>query len=412
MIQIAGDLKFPGWSGLIQSLQNSTTLRASSSGNIIIGLPHALLPETDALQSLGSAFLRWDNIDVININSQSVNSLLPVDARAVSGNILSNDAFFHKIGTNSTPFESIAFGSGLQIRAISAPNTPDSEGLFEAHELKCSGHFTPGTITGGFGVVAFQLGLPTKQWAAINAHSGVFTQKLIAPLISAEGVDMQATSTIKPTITQTISLGSFSREWANIYAVSGHFTAATTMTLVTNERAELSTTSTLTTGSGYALRNENIWYDHLKANSEAIEITTLTMSMDNLATRPYGVPIADANSVVLADHFSIITSQGQTATKDDWYAYVRRTQSDGSVEATSGIVASGQIGWAQTGDTIQKTWGRWNTSGNVPVEFEPGSCYDVVIHNDGSGTFVNAPVARLSLGFRINANAVDLGRGE
>lgn len=62
MVQIGGNFKFPGWSGLIEALQNSITLRASTSGNVIIGENNGLLPEIDAVQDLGRADLRWENL--------------------------------------------------------------------------------------------------------------------------------------------------------------------------------------------------------------------------------------------------------------------------------------------------------------------------------------------------------------
>lgn len=62
MVQIGGNLRFPGWSGLIESLQNSITLRASTSGDVIIGQNNGLLPEIDLVQDLGRADLRWENL--------------------------------------------------------------------------------------------------------------------------------------------------------------------------------------------------------------------------------------------------------------------------------------------------------------------------------------------------------------
>lgn len=62
MVQIGGNLKFPGWSGIIESLQNSITLKASPSGNVIISQNNNLLPEIDLIQDLGRADLRWENI--------------------------------------------------------------------------------------------------------------------------------------------------------------------------------------------------------------------------------------------------------------------------------------------------------------------------------------------------------------
>lgn len=60
MVQFGGNISFPGWSGLIESLQNSITLRATPSGNVIIGIENDLLPETDLTQDLGRPDLRWE----------------------------------------------------------------------------------------------------------------------------------------------------------------------------------------------------------------------------------------------------------------------------------------------------------------------------------------------------------------
>lgn len=66
MVQIGGDFNFPGWSGLIQANQNSLTLRASSSGDIIIGLDNNLIPEVGDLRSLGSISNRWNQLHAVS----------------------------------------------------------------------------------------------------------------------------------------------------------------------------------------------------------------------------------------------------------------------------------------------------------------------------------------------------------
>lgn len=478
MIQIAGDVNLPGWSGIVATLQNSLTIAGSMSGNTIVGNLNNLLPGQDLSQDIGILDLRWRNIfassgsfDALTVNDTDLSNFgIPVDARPASGSIKPDADKEYDLGANGAEWASIWAESGIINLAslsnanidtgtittnltiggsaalnlegntlitgpvilsnginfipspahtvgIGSPGAPFAamyagSGVFDhlhppagsdPERIIMSGHFVPARD------LVYELGsnAPDLRWVAVRAGSGIFSSDLTSAG-SITGNSMTALTTLAAGTTITAG-GNIDGNTmtANVVAFGVNF--ATNQLSLT--RPEFSTVTAINTGSGLALRNENIWYDHLKANTEAIEITSLTMSMDSLTTRPYGVPIADANSVVLADHFAILTSHGG-GTKDDWVIYLRRAQADGSFGGGSGIVASGTFGWDGAGDTVRKTWGRWATSGNVPVEFEVGSCYDVVIHNDGSGTVINAPVTRLSMGFRINANGPDLGRGE
>lgn len=246
--------------------------------------------------------------------------------------------------------------------------------------------------------IVYDLGKVASRFAAIHAASGEFGE---VDILAGGDLNILNGNLTCPNgnvggLTHTATIAGFVTQYA------------TGNTIFVGHRPNMHTALVVDAGSGIALRNENIWYDHVKVSTEAVDAGSLTMSMDNLATRPYGVVLPDTNSCVLADHFGIISSHAG-GSKDDWTIYVRRTQANGDVEAGSGIVASGTFGWDSVGDTIRKTQGRWMTSGNIPAEFEPGACYDVVVHNDGSGTVVSAATLRLSLGFRVNAP--NLGRG-
>tara|TARA_R110002126_G_C10490983_1_gene504797 strand:+ start:37508 stop:41389 length:3882 start_codon:yes stop_codon:yes gene_type:complete len=59
--QYNSPLQFPQESGIVEALQNDLTLRASSSGNVIIS-QNALRPEIDVAQDLGTDALRWRNL--------------------------------------------------------------------------------------------------------------------------------------------------------------------------------------------------------------------------------------------------------------------------------------------------------------------------------------------------------------
>lgn len=66
MVQFGGDINFPSWSGLIESLQNSLTLKATTSGDIIISQDNNLLPQTNASQNLGRTDLLWNDLFSVN----------------------------------------------------------------------------------------------------------------------------------------------------------------------------------------------------------------------------------------------------------------------------------------------------------------------------------------------------------
>ena len=328
-----------------------------------------------------------DSCDIATVTS---NFGRPVDARAVSGSIIPDASFTHSIGIgedvpgggSSNPFAQIAAQSGVfnEIRPVASGG-----------EILTGAHWLPSEDD------TYLLGSPSRNWSQLYAFSGIF----------GGPVEIGDNLVVTNGITAGGNIGGLTMT-ASVTAFTVNFATS----LLSLTRPEFSTTTAINTGSGLGLRNENRWYDHLRTNTEAASVETLTMSMDGMLTRPYGVPIADANSVVLHDHFALITLS-QTTSPSEWQVLVRRTQSDGTREGSDeGLVASGWFGWNASADSIQKTFGRWETSGNVPVEFEPGSCYDVVIHNDGSGTALSAPAARLSLGFRINANGPNLGRGE
>tara|TARA_R110000824_G_scaffold116426_2_gene267848 strand:+ start:1949 stop:4507 length:2559 start_codon:yes stop_codon:yes gene_type:complete len=68
--QYNSPLQFPQESGVVEALQNDLTLRASTSGDVIIS-PNALRPEVDVAQDLGTNNLRWHTLHLGNLTATS-----------------------------------------------------------------------------------------------------------------------------------------------------------------------------------------------------------------------------------------------------------------------------------------------------------------------------------------------------
>lgn len=440
--QFNSSVILPQVSGSVECLQNDLTLMPSTSGDVIIAR-NGLRPETDGGQNLGNDFLRWAtvravNADVTRVDADSgilafgsvnlyslgvgsagtlsiADSFTTLSSSTVEiggASVLLTGQFrmstssfaplvegnqrIGALGFVPTPFEAMFANSGV-FKMLQVPTNGADENIL------VSGHLNPVSD------LTFQLGSATERWERINAGSGVFANDITA------GGGITATGAITGTTLESLStliVGTNISAGGNVGGVTATATVAAFgvllgNVLVTNSRAELSLASATGVGSGYALRNENRWDHNLRTNSEAINLTNLTMSMDGLSTRPWGVPLRER--LTLQDNFAMITTHAGTA-PSDWTVLLRRTQSDGTTEGTdAGYVASGVFGWNASADTIEKTLGVWSTSGNTPVQFEPGSCYDVVVHNDGTAGSVDGPVMRLSLGLTVDTP--NLGRG-
>lgn len=76
------DLRFPHSSGIVEALQNDLTLKASTSGDVLVSSPAALRPEVDASQDLGLEHLRWRNLNVSGINDTPIENYINSSSRA------------------------------------------------------------------------------------------------------------------------------------------------------------------------------------------------------------------------------------------------------------------------------------------------------------------------------------------
>ena len=157
-MQVAGNFDFPGWSGIIQSLQNDLSLGASTSGDVVVLFPANLRPSVDLGQSLGEPELRWENVHADNINSVPTASFLPVDARDVSGQIIPDTDLAYALGNNQRRF------GGLHAALVSL------SGLISPvnSNITVSGHLVPGNF------LEHQIGLRLNPFAAVNAFSGFY----------------------------------------------------------------------------------------------------------------------------------------------------------------------------------------------------------------------------------------------
>ena len=79
--QYNGDLRFPHGSGVVEALQNDLTLKASSSGHILVAFPAAMRPEVDISQDLGRPDLRWRNLHVSGINDIPIAQFVSIDTQ-------------------------------------------------------------------------------------------------------------------------------------------------------------------------------------------------------------------------------------------------------------------------------------------------------------------------------------------
>ena len=75
------NLRFPHGSGVVEALQNDLTLKASSSGHVLVAFPAAMRPEVDISQDLGRPDLRWRNLHVSGINDIPIAQFVSIDTQ-------------------------------------------------------------------------------------------------------------------------------------------------------------------------------------------------------------------------------------------------------------------------------------------------------------------------------------------
>ncbi len=172
--QYNAPLLFPQESGVVEALQNDLTLRASSSGDVLISAFAALRPETDAQQDLGRDFLRWRNLYASGINNLPIANFInpgQTSINGVSGTI-----------TLDSPNNSIAVTEVGQIISLDAIFTWASGQILEQ---KCRDI-----------IILSGLILPDGGQTAINGISGVVT--LTSPdesvNINVNGQDIELTT--------------------------------------------------------------------------------------------------------------------------------------------------------------------------------------------------------------------------
>jgi len=379
MIQFGGNIKFPGNSGEIQALQNSTTLRSTSSGHVIIGSPHALIPEVDASQDLGLDFLRWNDLYISQLRATSgiFDGIRPTSSTKIvlEEGMIAEQRWYGCIGDNDNPFETMAFASGLQIKSIAG--TPTTDFARASFEIRCSGHFAPGHPEGGLGETSFTLGTPGNIWSNLHAASGTYSAEVTTPdlqtvqLNGFGGGDITVGNSMIPGTDDSIDLGSTTNRWSILNAVSGTF----------SERPSVLT-------SGVALRNEMYW-EHILAGVDiggAVTLQAVQDTIDTLSTDVYPVPIN--RRCRLYPHFTMTTAHANGSAPTDWIVVIYKNQA---------LAASGVFSWSTTG-AVQMTRNPWSD----PVSFDPGDNYSALVHNDGSGTAINITVTKFNFGFELD----------
>tara|TARA_R110002096_G_scaffold108964_2_gene238496 strand:+ start:5765 stop:7072 length:1308 start_codon:yes stop_codon:yes gene_type:complete len=124
------DLRFPNSSGTVEALQNDLTLRASTSGDVLVSalnnLHSALRPDTDIQQDLGRPDLRWRNLHVSGINDVPIAQFISIDTQT-SINGLSGAVSI------TSPDNTILIGDGSQAIELSGLFTQASGAVLEQH---------------------------------------------------------------------------------------------------------------------------------------------------------------------------------------------------------------------------------------------------------------------------------------
>lgn len=417
-----------------------------------------IIPDTDNAYVLGNDQARFGGVHTALLKTSG---LLAQDNHAisVSGHLMPGADDTYDLGTSALAWGALHAGSGVFVNVSATIVNTDSLEISSTFSVLGSATSTwSGDInifgpTSLFGTtlirtdnfapdtecnrqLGYEGGVP-KPFHAMHAKSGVFT--VLHPPIAGTDQNLLVSGHLVPSGSDHFDLGSTLRPWAHINAVSGSFAditlsddlvvlgdltvagttilsattvmgtiSATAMTAVTAVFGLQAATNSISLGryetgsaglgqgSGVAMRNELRWDPHMKGTSEGSDLTFLQMSMDNLNTRT--LPIIIRERAVLQDFFGM-TAQRTAGGGDEWVVLMRKHLSDGSTEE----VASGFFAIPGAETAPNKTLRKWSVSGVAPLEFFPGQCYDVVVHNDGSGTTISGPQLRLSMGWHVNA---------
>ena len=133
------NLRFPHTSGIVEALQNDLTLRASTSGDVIIS-PNALRPEVDIAQDLGTSNLRWHELHVGNLTATSgtfgVRPTISGIGFATLADIVDTQTTLNGLSGEisiTSPDNTILIGDGPQTIELSGLFTQASGAVLEQH---------------------------------------------------------------------------------------------------------------------------------------------------------------------------------------------------------------------------------------------------------------------------------------
>ena len=181
--QYNSPLRFPQESGIVESLQNDLTLRASTSGDVLVSALNnfhsALRPDTDTQQDLGRTDLRWRNLHVSGINNIPIAQFVSIDTQTTINGLSGAVSL-------TSPDGSILVGDSPQTLEISGLFTSTSGALVQQHSadlLSLSG-----------------LILPDGGQTSINDESGVIS------LLGGDGITVVTTTEGSPGVPAEITI--------------------------------------------------------------------------------------------------------------------------------------------------------------------------------------------------------------
>tara|TARA_R110002096_G_scaffold108964_2_gene238497 strand:+ start:7087 stop:7977 length:891 start_codon:yes stop_codon:yes gene_type:complete len=190
--QYNSPLQFPQESGVVEALQNDLTLRASTSGDVVIS-PNALRPEVDVAQDLGTNNLRWHTLHLGNLAATSgtfgVRPTISGIGFATLADIIDTQITLNGLSgaiSITSPDNTILIGDGPQAIELSGLFTPASGAVLEQ---KCA---DIDTLSG--------LILSDGGQTSINDESGVIS------LLGGDGITIVTTTEGSPGVPAEITI--------------------------------------------------------------------------------------------------------------------------------------------------------------------------------------------------------------
>lgn len=298
------------------------------------------------------------------------------------------------------------FSAATNTVCVKSPCDVNSSLFNPVDSREASGSIKPDTT------LTYDLGDSSKRWASLWAQSGTVHTANIENL-TVQGttqiddeITLDGDVTINGNIVSNIipvgdrDLGISTLPWKSLEVEKGNVRSLgvaneANFSGQVNFDATTATERPTINGSGIAVRNEvsPSWEDqYLVATATTGYVEAFEDAKDfNMGFLP--MPLAE--DCTLSRKFCIASIYA-TGGNDEWQFVVQK-RAKGSL-ATRTNVASGWFSWSAAALALQTTPSILEGD-DADFEFEAGDAFTVVIHNNGSGTTVNTPIARSRIGF-------------